>query len=143
MKLLNTAVAACAICFSAGAGLAQEGAGGGAEGYRQTVFPSLSRAISAAEKSGMVLARDLFGKMRFVTPALAALLEQKGFRKDRRGVLLGYAPGASGQGLVFVASSPRLARDSYAISIEPAQPDTGIGTGTEAGGGCGEGDDCE
>ncbi len=123
MKFLKAAVTACAICFSAGAGYAQEGAGGGAEGYRQTVFPSLSEAISDAEKNGMVVARDLFGKMRFVTPALAVLLEQKGFRKDRRGVLLGYAPGASGQGLVFVASSPRLARDSYAIRIEPFKDD--------------------
>ncbi len=142
MKFLKAAVTACAICSAAGAGYAQEGTSGGAGGTKgngPTVFSSLSQALDAARGRGMVLARDLFGNMRFVSSTLAVRLEQQGFRKDRRGVLLGYAPGTSGQGLVFVASSPTLARDSYTISIEPLKDDDlYVPTGDDTGGSCGD-----
>ncbi|HHL22492.1 MAG TPA: hypothetical protein ENJ52_13330, partial [Aliiroseovarius sp.] len=59
-------------------------------GYLEKTFSSFSRAIAAADARGMVMAKDFRGNLRFVTPAVAAMLERQGFRYDNRGVLFGY-----------------------------------------------------
>ena len=86
-------------------------------GYLEKTFSSFSRAVAAAEGRGMVMAKDFHGNLRFVTPAVAAMLERQGFRYDSRGVLFGYGAGVSDSGLGFLAGAPALEAGSYEVSI--------------------------
>lgn len=108
-------VLAVALC---GLGFGPVAAQQGGAGFRQTEFPSVPRAIQAAQAAGMALAIDFHGNFRFVTPAVADLLLAQGFRRDSRGVLIGYEPLAFLSGWVFLDEAPLLKSGSYAVTIK-------------------------
>ena len=94
---------------------------GAGSGYLEKIFPSFSQAIAAAEAIGMVMAKDFHGTLRFVTPAVAAMLENQGFRYDKRGVLFGYESGAFESGWGFLGGAGTLDRGSYQVFVVPPE----------------------
>ena len=90
-------------------------------GYLEKTFSSFSRAIAAADARGMVMAKDFRGNLRFVTPAVAAMLERQGFRYDNRGVLFGYGVGIWDSGWGFMSGAGTLERGSYEVFVAPPE----------------------
>ncbi|HHL22592.1 MAG TPA: hypothetical protein ENJ52_13835 [Aliiroseovarius sp.] len=108
MRGIRIALAAVMVCISLGTANAQ---------YIQTEFASVPKALAVAKARHMVLARDFFGRFRFVTPGLARRLVQNGFRYDSRGMLVGYSPMTFLRGLIFNGDAPMLRSDSYEVTI--------------------------
>ncbi|MCH8518806.1 twin-arginine translocation signal domain-containing protein [Candidatus Gracilibacteria bacterium] len=82
--------------------------------YLRAPHRTMQDANRAAQRAGMVLARDAHGRMRIVTPELAQMLQNQGFELDSTGLLRGYG---SGQRLTF-ARHPIFDASSIEVQIE-------------------------
>lgn len=97
----------------------------------QNTFTSIQEVNRAAQSAGKVLARAYNWEMRIVSPALAKLLDEQGFRYDQNGILFGYEPGAIFQGYNFAEGVEFLENNSTLITIQAPRSENDSDRDTE------------